>query len=80
MSIVDTVKMDLIPDEVSWVIINLALSHYIYSISNILESDEDLDKEEIELLEFTRNKSIELESEIRNHLNWESYEKGESEI
>lgn len=80
MSIVDTVKMDLIPDEVSQVIINLALSHYIYSISSILESDEDLDKEEIELLEFMRNKSIELESEIRNNLNWESYEKGESEI
>lgn len=66
MSIVDTLKMDLFPQEVSQVIINLALSHYILSITEILEqSYKDLDKEEVELLEFIRDKAIDLESQTR---------------
>lgn len=80
MSIIDTTKMDLLPEEISQIIMGLALSHYICTIQEMLETKMDIPEEEKELLNFILSKSIELESEIRSKLNLESNEEDKQEI
>lgn len=80
MSIIDTTKMDLLPEEISQIIMGLALSHYICTIQEMLETEMDIPEEEKELLNFILSKSIELESEIRSKLNLESNEEDKQEI
>lgn len=64
MSIIDTVKLSLDKDQLDNCLVYLALSHYINSLTEILDNPLDIEKEEIELLKFLQEQSIRLVSEL----------------